>query len=41
MPIFGAMADMSGSRMKLFKSFAYGGSVFATVMFFHNQEMFG
>ena len=34
MPIFGAMADMSGSKMKFLKIFAYGGSVFATVMFF-------
>ena len=32
MPIFGAMADMSGSKMKFLKIFAYGGSVFATVL---------
>ena len=36
MPIFGAMADLSGSKMKFLKIFAYGGSVFATVMFFFN-----
>ena len=34
MPVFGAMADMSGSKMKFLRIFAYGGSVFATVMFF-------
>ena len=34
MPTIGAMADISGSRMKLFKSFAYGGSIFASTFYF-------
>ncbi len=34
MPTIGAIADMSGSRMKLFKIFAYGGAVFASSFYF-------
>ena len=29
MPTVGALADLAGSRMRLFKSFAYGGAIFA------------
>ncbi len=34
MPTIGAMADLSGSRMRLFKSFAYGGAIFASTFYF-------
>jgi len=34
MPTIGAIADISGSRMKLFKIFAYGGAVFASSFYF-------
>ena len=30
MPTVGALADLAGSRMRLFKSFAYGGAIFAS-----------
>ena len=34
MPTVGAIGDLSGSRMRLFKSFAYGGAIFASTFFF-------
>tara|TARA_B110000014_G_scaffold255766_1_gene238012 strand:+ start:694 stop:2007 length:1314 start_codon:yes stop_codon:yes gene_type:complete len=34
MPTIGAVADLSGSRMRLFKSFAYGGAIFASTFYF-------
>ena len=34
MPTIGAIGDLSGSRMRLFKSFAYGGAIFASTFFF-------
>ena len=34
MPTIGAIADMSGNRMKFFKIFAYGGAVFASSFYF-------
>jgi len=34
MPTIGAVADLSGSRMRLFKSFAYGGALFASTFYF-------
>ena len=34
MPTLGAIGDLSGSRMRLFKSFAYGGAIFASTFFF-------
>lgn len=37
MPTIGAIADLSGSRMKLFRSFAYGGAVFASTFYFAQE----
>ena len=34
MPTIGAVADLAGSRMRLFKSFAYGGAIFASTFYF-------
>ncbi len=34
MPTIGAIGDLSGSRMKFFKTFAYGGAIFASSFFF-------
>ena len=34
MPTIGAIGDLSGNRMKLFKIFAYGGAVFASTFYF-------
>ncbi len=34
MPTIGAIADMSGNRMKFFKLFAYGGAIFASTFYF-------
>ena len=34
MPTVGALADLAGSRMRLFKSFAYGGAIFASTFYF-------
>ena len=34
MPTIGAVGDLSGSRMKFFKTFAYGGAIFASSFFF-------
>ena len=34
MPTIGAIADLAGSRMRLFKSFAYGGAIFASTFYF-------
>ena len=40
MPTIGAIGDLSGSRMRLFKSFAYGGAIFASTFFFaHFQTL--
>ena len=40
MPTFGAMADISGSKMRLFKFLLMVVHICIN-MFFHNQEMFG
>ena len=40
MPTIGAIGDLSGSRMRLFKSFAYGGAIFASTFSLLSQEMF-
>ena len=34
MPTIGAVADLAGSRMRLLKSFAYGGAIFASTFYF-------
>ena len=34
MPTIGAVGDLSGSRMKFFKTLAYGGAIFASSFFF-------
>ena len=34
MPTIGAIGDMSGNRMRLFKIFAYGGAIFASTFYF-------
>ena len=34
MPTIGAVGDLSGSRMRFFKTFAYGGAIFASSFFF-------
>ena len=37
MPTIGAIADMSGNRMRFFKVFAFGGAVFASTFYFANS----
>ena len=34
MPTIGAIADMSGNRMRFFKVFAFGGAIFASTFYF-------
>ena len=37
MPTIGAIADMSGNRMRFFKVFAFGGAIFASTFYFANS----
>ena len=37
MPTIGAIADMSGNRMRFFKIFAFGGAIFASTFYFANS----
>ena len=37
MPTIGAIADMSGNRMRFFKVFAFGGAIFASTYYFANS----
>ena len=37
MPTLGAIADMSGNRMRFFKFFAFGGAIFASTFYFANS----
>ena len=37
MPTIGAIADMSGNRMRFFKVFAFGGAIFASTFYFENS----
>ena len=37
MPTIGAIADMSGNRMRFFKFFAFGGAIFASTFYFANS----
>ena len=37
MPTIGAIADISGNRMRFFKVFAFGGAVFASTFYFANS----
>ena len=37
MPTLGAIADMSGNRMRFFKVFAFGGAIFASTFYFANS----
>ncbi len=34
MPVLGAIADFSGSKLRFLRAFAYGGSLFTTMLFF-------
>ena len=34
MPTIGAIGDLSGNRMRLFKIFAYGGAIFSSTFYF-------
>ena len=37
MPTIGAIADMSGNRIRFFKVFAFGGAIFASTFYFANS----